>query len=243
MDFIKNKFIEILNFDSFVEKEISNTINNYTDFVLNFFNIELDVKYLTNDFYNLAISNHVTAFDFCILFKILNIKYKYITNEWLKILEIFPILNLWLKKNELLFIKPNNIQGIEDIIKNVKSTDKIFIFPEGSLMDKSMFESRNNICRKKNIETYKNVLLPKKGGFNKLTEILKPDYITNITFKYILHDDIMIHNLDNGISIMNFFDLKRIKKITVVIDKIKVEDNTDINDIFREKDKLIDELN
>ena len=76
-----------------------------------------------------------------------------------------------------------------------------------------------------------------------MTQILKPEYVTNITFNYILLDNIIIQNLDNPLRVMNYFDLKLIKKIIVVVDKIKIENNTDINDIFREKDKLIDQLN
>ena len=242
MDFIKNKFSEILNFDSFVEKEINNTLNNYTDFILKFYNIELEIKYLTPDLYNLAISNHISEFDFFILFKILDKKYKYITDNRFQLLENIPILNSW-AKNELIYVKRDSSIGVEDIKKTVNPTDNILIFPEGTLLYKSTFDSRNNDCIKKNIISYNNVLLPKKKGFDTLTQILKPEYVTNITFKYILHDNIIIQNLDNPLRVMNYFDLKLIKKIIVVVDKIKIENNTDINDIFREKDKLIDQLN
>lgn len=243
--FFKNKLDDIFNknnIELFIKKEISNNLNNYTDLILKFYNIELDVKYLTPDLYNLAISNHISELDFLILFKILDKKYKYIANNRIKLLENIPILNLW-TKNELIYVKRDSNIGVEDIKRDVNPNDNILIFPEGTLLYKSTFDFRNNECIKKNIIPYNNVLLPKKNGFDTLTQILKPEYITNITFKYILYDNIIIQNLDNPITIMNYFNLKLIKKIIVVVDKIKFENNTDINDIFREKDKLIDQLN
>ncbi len=58
------------------------------------------------------------------------------------------------------------------------------IFPEGTLYYKPMINKSNKICVTNNIVKYKNVLFPKRNGFNTLKEILKPKYITDITFKY-----------------------------------------------------------
>lgn len=229
-------------FEKIISNGINNSIENYIDFIFNIFDIDLEIKYLTKDFYNLAIANHVCEFDFFILNKIFDKKYKFIADERLKILKYIPLMNLWLKYNELIFIKRDNSASINYIQNTVNANDNIFIFPEGTFIYKDTHDKRINTCLSKNIQPFNNVLLPKENGFNTIKNILKPEYITNITFKYILHDDKVVQNLDSHISMLNLLDIKQIKKIIVVIDKIKVDHNTNINEIFREKDKLIDQL-
>lgn len=148
-----------------------------------------------------------------------------------------------MKEQEFIYIKKDDPQSVETIKNNIKPTDHIFIFPEGTLINKNLLNSRNQNCLRKNIKPYKNVLFPKEKGFNTIKEILKPEYITNITFKYILHDNKKVQELDESIFAINIYDARFIKKIIVIVDKIKVDDNTNINDIFREKDELIDQLN
>ena len=112
-----------------------------------------------------------------------------------------------------------------------------------------MIKKSNKICVANNIVKYKNVLCPKKNGFNTLKEILKPKYITNITFKYIFDDETFLKESQTPLTISHLLK-HRPKEIIIYIDRVKVDtnadadnaDNADINEIFREKDKLLDKM-
>jgi hypothetical protein len=101
-----------------------------------------------------------------------------------------------------------------------------------------MIDKSNQICDKYNIEKYKHVLCPKSNGFNTLKEILKPKYITNITLKYIFENKKYLKKSLKPLTIYHLFTC-RPKKIIIYIGRVKVDSFTDINEIFRQKDKLL----
>ena len=104
-----------------------------------------------------------------------------------------------------------------------------------------MIKKSNKICVTNNIVKYKNVLCPKRNGFNTLKEILKPKYITNITFKYIFENKTFLKESQTPLTIFHLLK-HRPKEIIVHVDRVKVNANTDINEIFREKDTLLDNM-
>jgi len=219
-------------------KVLNNVIYNFTFFLINTCKISIEVNMLSNKFYNLCISNHVSEFDVFILYVIFldkNFNYKWIADDKLKDL---PILGSWAKENNTIFISRTDKTGIKKIKKKVKSDDNIFIFPEGTLFYKQTILKSNELCKKLNIESYKNVLCPKIQGFTTLLNILKPKYITNITLNYIFDNKKFLKKSVDSLKISNIY-MNPPTKIIITIDKIKVDSKINIMDIFREKDILL----
>ena len=217
---------------------INKTIVNFTDLLVKALSVKIKFKYKTKNFYNLAISNHVSEFDFLLLYMIFlkhKIDYSLIADDRF---ENYPIIKQWTHQNNTIFVNRKNGDGCESIRKNTNTNDNVFIFPEGTLYYKPMIDKSNQICVDNNIIKYKNVLCPKKNGFNTLKEILKPKYITNITLKYVFDDEKYLKKSLTPLTIYNLFTY-RPKEIIIYSDRIKVDANTDINEIFREKDKLL----
>ena len=217
---------------------INKIIITFTCLLINVLSIQIKIKYKTKKFYNLAISNHVSEFDFLLLYMIFlkhKIDYGLIADERFK---NYPIIKQWTDQNNTIFVNRKDGDGCESIRKNTNTNDNVFIFPEGTLYYKPMIDKSNQICIDNNIIKYKNVLCPKKNGFNTLKEILKPKYITNITLKYVFDDEKYLKKSLTPLTIHHLFTY-RPKEIIIYIDRIKVDANTDINEIFREKDKLL----
>ena len=220
---------------------INKTITKFTELLIKVLSIKLTFKYKTKKFYNLGISNHVSEFDVLLLYMIFlkhKIDYSLIADE---MFENYPIIKQWTQQNKTIFVSRKDGDGCESIRKNTNANSNVFIFPEGTLYYKPMIKKSNKICVTNNIVKYKNVLCPKKNGFNALKEILKPKYITNITFKYIFEDKTFLKDSQIPLTISHLLK-HRPKEIIICIDRIKVDANTDINEIFREKDQLLDNM-
>ena len=226
-----------------IYNSINKTVKNFTDLVIKILSIKLTVKYKTKKFYNLGISNHVSEFDVLLLYMIFlkhNIDYSLIADERF---ENYPLIKQWTQQNKTIFVSRKNGDGggCESIRKNTNVDSNVFIFPEGTLYYKPMIKKSNKICVTNNIVKYKNVLCPKRNGFNTLKEILKPKYITNITFKYIFENKTFLKESQTPLTIFHLLK-HRPKEIIVNVDRVKVNANTDINEIFREKDTLLDNM-
>jgi hypothetical protein len=222
---------------------VNKTIKNFTDLLIKILSIKLTIKYKTKKFYNLGISNHVSEFDVLLLYIIFlkhNIDYSLIADERF---ENYPLIKQWTRQNKTIFVsrKDGDGDGCESIRKNTNVNSNVFIFPEGTLYYKPMINKSNKICVTNNIVKYKNVLCPKRNGFNTLKEILKPTYITNITFKYIFENKTFLKESQTPLTIFHLLK-HRPKEIIVHVDRVKVNANTDINEIFREKDTLLDHM-
>jgi hypothetical protein len=220
---------------------INKTVKNFTELLIKVLSIKLTFKYKTKKFYNLGISNHVSEFDLLLLYMVFlknNIDYSFIADERF---ENYPIIKQWTRQNKTIFISRKNGDGCESIKKNTKIDSNVFIFPEGTLYYKPMINKSNKICVTNNIVKYKNVLCPKRNGFNTLKEILKPKYITDITFKYIYENETFLKESQTPLTIYHLLK-HRPKEIIICIDRIKVDANTDINEIFRKKDQLLDNM-
>lgn len=225
-------------FDNLFYKGISNFLYNFTYILLTVCNISIEINNFTDQFYNLGISNHVSELDVFILYVLFtngDFKYKWISDKRFK---TFPILGPWAKYNETIFISRNDGSGSKKIKKQTKPTDNVFIFPEGTLFYKPMIDKSNELCKKLNIKPYKNVLCPKENGFNTLLKILKPKYITDITLDYMYDDKNFLKKSQKPLTILELYKHPP-KKIIITIDKIKVDSDTKINDIFRYKDKQL----
>jgi hypothetical protein len=226
-----------------IYNSINKTVKNFTDLVIKILSIKLTVKYKTKKFYNLGISNHVSEFDVLLLYMIFlkhNIDYSLIADERF---ENYPLIKQWTQQNKTIFVSRKNGDGggCESIRKNTNVDSNVFIFPEGTLYYKPMIKKSNKICLTNNIVKYKNVLCPKRNGFNTLKEILKPKYITNITFKYIFENKTFLKESQTPLTIFHLLK-HRPKEIIVHVDRVNVNANTDINEIFREKDTLLDNM-
>lgn len=239
------KIFNIMN--SLFYNSINKTITKFTNLLIKVLSIKLTFKYKTKKFYNLGISNHVSEFDILLLYMIFlkhNIDYSLIADERFK---NYPIIKQWTHQNNTIFVSRKDGDGCESIRKNTNINSNVFIFPEGTLYYKPMIKKSNKICVANNIVKYKNVLCPKINGFNTLKEILKPKYITNITFKYIFDDETFLKESQTPLTISHLLK-HRPKEIIIYIDRVKVDtnadnaDNADINEIFREKDKLLDNM-
>ena len=233
------KIFNIMN--SLFYNSINKTITKFTNLLIKVLSIKLTFKYKTKKFYNLGISNHVSEFDILLLYMIFlkhNIDYSLIADERFK---NYPIIKQWTHQNNTIFVSRKDGDGCESIRKNTNINSNVFIFPEGTLYYKPMINKSNKICVNNNIVKYKNVLCPKKNGFNTLKEILKPKYITNITFKYIYENKKFLKESQTPLTIYHLLK-HRPKEIIICIDRVKVDANTDINEIFREKDQLLDKM-
>jgi len=229
---INNKFYNLIN----------KIIIIFTHLLINVLSTQVKIKYKTKKFYNLGISNHVSELDIFLLFIIFSkhkIDYSLISDIRFK---NYPIIKQWARQNKTIFVNRVDGTGCKSIINNTKKDSNVFIFPEGTLYYKPMINKSNQICNYNNIEIYKNVLCPKINGFNTLKKILKPKYITNITLKYIFKDKKFLKKSIKPLTIYNLFNNKP-KKIIIYVDRVKVNSNIDINEIFRQKDKLLDNIN
>ena len=217
---------------------INKIIITFTCLLINVLSIQIKTKYKTKKFYNLGISNHVSELDILLLFIIFlkhKINYSLISDDRF---QHYPVVKQWAEQNKTIFVNRTDGTGCESIRLNTNINSSVFIFPEGTLYYKPMIEKSNQICRKNNIEKYFNVLCPKANGFNTLKEILKPKYITNITLKYIFENKKYLKKSLEPLTIYHLF-ICRPKKVIIYIDRVKVDSFTDINEIFRQKDKLL----
>ena len=217
---------------------INKIIITFTCLLINVLSIQIKTKYKTKKFYNLGISNHVSELDILLLFIIFlkhKINYSLISDDRF---QHYPVVKQWAEQNKTIFVNRTDGTGCESIRLNTNINSSVFIFPEGTLYYKPMIEKSNQICRKNNIEKYFNVLCPKANGFNTLKEILKPKYITNITLKYIFENKKYLKKSLEPLTIYHLFKC-RPKKVIIYIDRVKVDSKTDINEIFRKKDKLL----
>jgi hypothetical protein len=124
--------------------------------------------------------------------------------------------------------------------KDIKKTDNICIFPEGALYYKPTIKRSDKICRKLKIKKFRNVLCPKRSGFNSIQSIIKSKYITDITLKYVYPKEDFIKNSYSPLTIQ-FLMKNPPTKIICNIKNIKVKRSNDfITNIFRNKDKELE---
>ncbi len=216
-------------------KGVDNVVYNFCFFIIDLFKIEIEVKYNTKNFYKLGISNHVTEFDVFLLYAFFsneNFKYKWVSDERFK---NYPVLGPWATFNETIFISRKDGTGSKSIKKNTKQSDNVFIFPEGTLYYQKTINISNDTCKKLAIQPYNKVLCPKINGFYTLLNILKPDYITDITLDYIFDDPNILKKSKEAMTIANMYKNPP-KKIIIIVDRIKCNNKVDINEIFRKKD-------
>jgi len=218
---------------------INKIIITFTCLLINVLSIKIKIKYKTKKFYNLGISNHVSELDILLLFIIFlkhKIDYSLISDDRF---QNYPVIKQWARQNKTIFVNRTDGTGCETIRKNTNSNSNVFIFPEGTLYYKPMIVKSNQICDKYNIKKYFNVLCPKSNGFETLKDILKPKYITNITLKYVFENKKYLKKSLKPLTIYHLFTYSP-KEIIIYIDRVKVDPYTNINEIFREKDKLLD---
>lgn len=230
--------------NSLIYNSINKTAVTFTALLIKLLSVKLTFKYKTKKFYNLCISNHVSEFDILLLYMIFlknNIDYTLIADYQAKRFQNYPVVKQWMNQNKTIFVSSKHGNGCEMIRNNTNINSNVFIFPEGTLYYKSRINKSDEICMKNNIAKYENVLCPKRNGFNTLKEILKPKYITNITFKYVFENKTFLKESETPLTIYKLLK-NRPKEIIIYIDRVKVDENTDINEIFREKDELLNNI-
>ncbi len=217
---------------------INKIIITFTCLLINILAIKIKIKYKTKKFYKLAISNHVSELDILLLFIIFlenKIDYRLISDDRF---QNYPVVSQWASQNKTIFVNRADGTGCESIKSNTNPNDNVFIFPEGTLFYKPMIDKSNQICKENNIKKYKNVLCPKTNGFNTLKQILKPKYITNITLKYIFEKKGYLKKSIKPLTIFHLFTYSP-EQIVIYIGRTKLTPYIDINEIFRQKDKLL----
>ena len=207
---------------------------------LNINNITLKINNKIKKFHQIVVSNHISEVDPFILFLIFsnnNMKYRFISDNRIKNIPIFGIIANYF--DTIYINRENSKKALIKLNKNIKTDDNICIFPEGTLYYKPMIIKSNNICKKLQIKKFKNVLCPKKSGFNCIRSIIKPTYITDITLKFIYPDNYpknFIKNSNDPLTIL-FLIKYPPSKIICNIKNIKVKkSNKFIIDVFRNKD-------
>lgn len=200
-------------------------------------NITLEVNCKIKKFHQIVISNHISNLDSIILFYIFNNNnknYRFISDSKVKNIPIFgSIANYF---NTIYINKRNPKKALEIMKANIKKMDNICIFPEGALYYKPTIKRSDKICRKLKIKEFKNVLCPKKSGFNCIKSIIKPKYITDITLTYVYPKD-FIKKSNKPLTIKFLLENPPIK-IICDIKNIKVKrSNNFITHIFRNKDQ------
>ena len=208
-------------------------------------NIRLEINSKIKKFYPIVVCNHISELDPFILFLIFsnnNIIYRFISDIKIKNIPIFGMVSNYL--NTIYIDRTNPKEALNELNKNINPNDNICIFPEGTLYYKPMIKKSNKLCKKLNIEKFKNVLCPKNNGFNCIRNIIKPKYITDITLKFIYSDNYpknFIKNSNEPLTIM-FLMKNPPVKIICNIQNIKVKkSNQFIVDVFRNKDNKLKE--
>ena len=201
------------------------------DIILHILNIEVEVIRKCNVIHPIITSNHISEFDPVVLFYVLrNDKIRYIAN--VDVMKI-PLFNAICEFFKVIFIEQNKQLALDALTRQLKSTDTVCIFPEGTLLYKSSAERSDVYCEKMGFPKFKNVLAPRETGFTKIQEIMKQTgcKYTDITLIY----DVDTRQLVEPMTIMEMFRL-RPKKVKVIID----ESDLSITETFRRKDDLIE---
>jgi len=210
---------------------------------LNLYNIKLQIEINNkfDKFHSIVVSNHISELDPLILFLIFsenNMEYRFISDNKIKDIPFFGMISDYFNTIYIDRTKPN--EALDELNKNINSNDNICIFPEGTLYYKKMIEQSNKICKNIQIKEFKNVLCPKISGFNCIINIIKPTYITDITFKFIYPDNYptnFIKNSNEPLTILFLMEHPP-EKIICSIKNIKVQKtNNFIVDVFRNKDE------
>jgi len=218
-------------------------LNYIIDLFLYLTNIKLEVNCKIKKFYQIVISNHISNLDSIILFYIFNNynkHYRFISDSKVKNIPIFGTIADYF--DTIYINKRNPKKALEIIAKDIKKTDNICIFPEGALYYKPTIKRSDKICKKLKIKKFKNVLCPKKSGFNCIRSIIKQKYITDITLKYVYPKEDFIKKSKSPLTI-NFLMKNPPIKIICNIKNIKVKPSSDfITNIFRDKEKELDSI-
>ena len=201
------------------------------DIILHVLNIEVEVIRKCNVIHPIITSNHISEFDPVVLFYVLrNDKIRYIAN--VDVMKI-PLFNAICEFFKVIFIEQNKQLALDALTRQLKSTDTVCIFPEGTLLYKSSAERSDVYCEKTGFPKFKNVIAPRETGFTKIQEIMKQTgcKYTDITLIY----DVDTRQLVEPMTIMEMLRL-RPKKVKVIID----ESDLSITETFRRKDDLIE---
>ena len=207
-------------------------------------NITLEINGKIKKFYPIVVCNHISELDPFILYLIFNnnnINYRFISDIRIKNIPIFGMISNSL--HTIYINRTNSKKALYELNKNINPNDNICIFPEGTLYYKPMIKKSNKICKKIKIKNFKNVLCPKKTGFNCIRSIINPKYITDITLKFIYPDNYpkdFIKNSNDPLTI-TFLMKHPPTKIICNIKNIKVKKSDKfIIDVFRNKDYELD---
>ena len=206
--------------------------NIVIDIILRILDIDIEVIRKCNVIHPIITSNHISEFDPVLLFYVLrNPKIRYIAG--VDVIKKIPLINAICESLDVIFIEQDKQLAFDVLVRQIKPTDTVCIFPEGTLLFKSSVERSDVYCEKTGISKFKNVLAPRETGFSKIQEIMKCDKYTDIT---------IIYDVDTRQSVepLTILELIRIrpKKVKIIID----ESEMSITDTFRKKDDLIDTI-
>ena len=210
-------------------------------------NIQLEINNNTKKFYPIVVSNHVSELDPFILFLIFsnkNMNYRFISDKRIKTIPVFGLISSYL--NTIYIDRQNSKSALDELKKNINKNDNICIFPEGTLYYKPMIKKSNTICKKLKIKKFKNVLCPKKSGFNCIKDIINPTYVTDITLHFIYPNYYPTNFIQNSNKPLTLSFLCEQPPIKIICDiknrKVKHLDNFIVK-IFRKKDKALNKEN
>ena len=203
-------------------------------------NIILEINNEAKEFCSIVVSNQISELDPFILFLIFsnnNVEYRFISDNKIKDIPFFGMIADYY--DTIYINRKNSKEALHELKEEIDSDDNICIFPEGTLYYKKMIKKSDKICEKLQIKKFKNVLCPKISGFNCIMSIIKPNYITDITLKFIYPDNYpkdFIKNSNDPLTILFLIEYPPIK-IICNIKNIKVKNSNDfIIDVFRDKD-------
>ena len=190
---------------------------------------KLSISYKTKNIHNLVISNHVSELDVCILL-LLFPKYRFISDIKVKRMKfIYEIAKLL----DTIFIN-RDIRGQMTLLNEVRETDRIILFPEGTLYYKPMIEQSDEYCKKNSILPFKHVICPKQRGFDIIRTKLKANSYNVVILKYVYDDESFLSNSCEPLTVSRFLRYPP-NKIEITID----ESNQNIIECFRHIDQLL----
>ena len=188
----------------------------------------------------LWISNHRSKLDGIIVQSILCANGNDVVSVTKKSISYIPIFNSFGEHMKCIFIKRSKTEAEKIIMEESKNSleknRSILIFPEGTTLSPNTKLRSDKYATEKNLQPFKNVLIPKNTGYDIIRREGKFDRIGNITIRYA-EPSIPEY------SEHSFANLFRIFPRAVYID-IDYGDNISFNDlykIFSEKEKKLEQ--
>jgi 1-acyl-sn-glycerol-3-phosphate acyltransferase len=207
--------------------------NIVIDIILRILDIDIEIIRKSNVIHPIITSNHISEFDPVLLFYVLrNPKIRYIA-AGVDVIKKIPLINAICESLDVIFIEQHKQLANDTLVRQIKPTDTVCIFPEGTLLFKSSIERSDLYCEKIGISKFKNVLAPRETGFSKIREILKCDKYTDITIIY----DVDTRQSTEPLTLLELIRI-RPKKVKIIIDETEIS----ITDTFRNKDELIETI-